>query len=189
MSEDKYSENYLNVSCKTYPPYSDYRKYLRGGSYMLTDEYKRNIITEVGDSAYLLFDYYYSHYTYNYFKPDDSEKIGKDLGWSAKKVDRLRGKLKKANYILILKETMKDKSLYYRVLMGKEIVLHYLNTGNINTGTELIRSQEDVERMLNAQELENKKRIDELEHIITYKFPTDDDYNELAELKSMDENL
>ncbi len=131
-----YSENYLNVSSKTYPPATKYRKYVRG-AYMLTEEYKKTLIKTLGDSEYILFDYYYTKSGFNYFKPNDNEKIADELGWSASKVKRIRKNLKDKHYLLVLSDTGKDGTKYFRILMGKDIVNHYNNTGKILHNPEL----------------------------------------------------
>ena len=181
LSVKEYSENYLNITCKTYPPHSDYRKYIRGG-YVLKVEYRKELMQELGDSGFILFQYYYDHSTYNYFKPDDNKKISDDLGWSTKKVERIRKVLKDKKYLMVLKDTSKDGSKYYRVLMGKGIVEHYLKTGNTITEVDIVNSQEDRERLLELSREQLSERISQLEKIVSNGFPTEEDVNELNKL-------
>jgi len=139
LPEEYYSENYLKISCNSYPPHNKWRKYIRGGSYVLNGEYRKQIIRELGDSAFILMDYYYSKITYKYFKPDDNERIGEELGWNNKKVERVRKKLKDSNYLLVTKETGRNSGkVYYTVLLGQEIVKHFKETGNILNPEALI---------------------------------------------------
>ena len=120
-----YNKNYLNVTSKVYPPSTEYLRYMKSGEYMFKDEYKRELITELGDSAYLLFEFFYSRRKYNYFIPTDNTEIGKQIGWTSSKVERIKGQLVEKGYLLILKDTAKDGSKFYRILLGNKIVEHY----------------------------------------------------------------
>lgn len=184
LSKDHYSENYLKVSCKAYPPHGENRKYIRGG-YILKTGYRKELVQELGDSGYILFQYYYDHATYNYFKPDDNKKIADDIGWTVKKIERIRKLLKDKKYLLILKDTAKDKSKYYRVLMGKGIVEHYLETGSINTEVDVVNSKSDRERLLELSREQLAERISVLEKTIALGFPTNEELHELNKLKDL----
>ena len=136
MSMQKYSENYLNVSTKVYAPATKYRKYIRG-AYMFTEEYKQQLLRDLGDSGYVLFDFYYTKSGHNYFKPNDNQYIADRLHWSVAKVKRIRKELKDKGYLLVLSDTGKDGTKFYRILMGQDIVTHYLKTGNLLVSDDL----------------------------------------------------
>ena len=99
---------------------------------MITEQYKRQIIQDTSDAGLILFEFYYSRMNHNYFNPKDNSRIGQKIGWSAKKVERVRKQLKDNHYILILSDTNKDKSKLYRTLLGQEIVEHYIKNGEID---------------------------------------------------------
>ena len=142
----KYSENYLKAVSKTYPPSGDNLKFIRAGEYMFTEEYKRELISNLGDSGYILFDFFYSRKKYSYFTPTDNEYIAKQLGWTSSKVERLKTTLVKEGYLLLLKDTVKDGSKFYRILLGKDIVNHYIQHGIIDDSLLILKEESSNEQ-------------------------------------------
>lgn len=124
-----YSSNYLKVTSKTYSPHHSNMKSVAKGSLMFKEDYKRRLIQELGDSEYLLLEYFHSRKSYNFFVPTDDTAIAKDIGWTASKVKRIKTDLVKAEYLLILKDTAKDGAKFYRIILGKELVEHYHTSG------------------------------------------------------------
>jgi len=117
-----YSKNYLNVSSITYPPkLKMYRSIL-----LLTPEEETELSKATNDSCVRLFNYYISRRTYKYFIPTDYGKIGEALGWTASKTEKCKSMLIKAGYLLVKKDTLRDKTLVYRVLLGQDMVNYYL---------------------------------------------------------------
>lgn len=139
----KYSENYLKAVSKTYPPSGDNLKFIRAGEYMFTEEYKRELISNLGDSGYILFDFFYSRKKYNYFVPTDNTYIANQLGWTDSKVERIKTLLVKEGYLLLLKDTVKDGSKFYRILLGKDIVDHYKKHGVIDDSLLILKEEVD----------------------------------------------
>lgn len=141
----KYNKNYLNATSKIYPPHGTNLRYMKSGEYMFKDEYKRTLIKELGDSGYLLFDFLYSRRKYNYFIPTDNQQIADLIGWDKSKVERMKTLLTSSGYLLILKDTAKDKTKFYRVLLGKDIVSHYKLHGTIDDADiVLLEKQLDI---------------------------------------------
>ena len=121
-----YSDNYLKKGLIMYPPKL---KMIRS-VLMLTEDDRREVVIATNDSALRLYEYYISKRGWKHFSPIAYEAIGKDLGWSRSKTEKTKTMLIKAGYLLILKDTLKDHSLIYRVLLGKPVVTHYKDTGN-----------------------------------------------------------
>lgn len=140
----KYSENYLKAISKTYPPTGENLKFVRAGDYMFKEDYKRELINELGDSGYILFDFFYSRKKFNYFVPTDNHYIAKQLCWSDSKVERVKSVLVKKEYLLILKDTARDGSKIYRILMGKDIVEHYKKNGTIDD-SYILSSEKNID--------------------------------------------
>jgi hypothetical protein len=139
----KYSKNYLKAVSKTYPPSGDNLKFIRAGEYMFTEDYKRELIFNLGDSGYILFDFFYSRKKYNYFVPTDNTYIANQLGWTDSKVERIKTLLVKEGYLLLLKDTVKDGSKFYRILLGKDIVDHYKKHGVIDDSLLILKEEVD----------------------------------------------
>jgi hypothetical protein len=137
--EGHYSDNYLKYPCMIYKPYYQHLRKLDKGTYVMTKEYQKEIITTAGDSAWILFEYYYSKYSFKHFKPTDNKKIGEAIGWKASKVARVRTLLVKHRYMLFIKDTVKGGSILYRVLMGKELVTHFIEHGTLPKKTKNIK--------------------------------------------------
>jgi len=125
-----YNENYLNVSTKVYKPIGTNLKYARG-VYMFTDKYLDELNRELTDSGLKLFNFYFARANHNYFKPNDNAYIADKLHWSVAKVKRIRKELKDKQYLLVLSDTGKDGTKYYRILMGTDIVNHYHTHGKL----------------------------------------------------------
>ena len=119
-----YNQNYLKQTAKVYPPKSKHLKKMQG-TYMFTDEYKRTLISTLGDSECILLEFLYSRKNYNYFIPTDNLAMAEAIGWTESKVERIKSNLSKAGYLLVLKDTAKDGARFYRVLLGTELVSFY----------------------------------------------------------------
>jgi len=115
--------NYLEVSAISYPP----KLKLYRGILMLTLEDKNKLVGDTNDSALRLYEYYIGKQKWKHFNPTSYCEIGKALNWSASKTESVKNKLVKAGYVLIKKDTLKDGTKIYRVLLGKEMV-HLYNT-------------------------------------------------------------
>lgn len=121
-----YSQNYLNIGLITYPPkLKMYRSVL-----MITPEQTRQLSIDTSDSAVRLYNFYIDKRGWKHFNPLDYKQIGLALGWTARKTETQKAKLQEAGYLLVIKDTLKDKTIVYRVLLGKDIVSHYKETGN-----------------------------------------------------------
>ena len=96
---------------------------------MITPEQERELANDTSDSAVRLYNYYIDKKGWKHFNPLNYKGIGKDLGWTARKTETQKAKLVNAGYLLVIKDTLKDKTIIYRVLLGKEIVSHYIKTG------------------------------------------------------------
>jgi hypothetical protein len=119
-----YSKNYLNLGTVVYPP----KLKMVRSILMLTEDQKREIASDTNDSCLRLYEFYINKKTWKHFNPTDYGKIGEALGWTARKTESSKTILVKHKYLLIKKDTLKDKTRIYRVLLGKDIVKHYLDT-------------------------------------------------------------
>ena len=129
---NNYSVNYLEITTKTYSPKQDNLRYYRSGTYMFSKKYKAQVIKDVGDAGLILLEYFYDMRTYAHFNPTDNKRIANDLNWTASKVARVKTVLTSNEYLLILKDTNKDGSKLYRILLGKDLVQHYKVTNNLS---------------------------------------------------------
>ena len=120
-----YSDNYLNIGLITYPPELKTYRTIQ----MLSQEDEKEISKNTSDSAARLYRYYIDKRGWKHFNPLDYEKIGKDLGWTARKAETQKAKLQNAGYLLTIKDTLNDGTKLYRVLLGRNIVSHYNKTG------------------------------------------------------------
>jgi len=144
-----YTQNYLKVVTKGYKPNNNYPiggikpiRYVRG-EYMLSQEFKRGIIKDLGADAYILYEYFYDTTKANgRMIPTDDEGIGSIFGWSKSKVTRLKSQLKKANYLLIIKESTTKGTILYKVLLNPNIITQYINTGELPDEIEVIGKEE-----------------------------------------------
>lgn len=125
-----------HIVTEFYLPYRDRTRYL-SGEYMIKLDHKYELIRELGESAYLLYEFFYEKKKYKDFAPTNDESIGKILGWSTSKVTRIKSQLKKAKYLLILKDTNKDQSILYRIILEKELVLQYEKTNTLPESVEV----------------------------------------------------
>ena len=105
---------------------------------MLTEDQKRELASNTNDSCLRLYEFFINKKTWKHFNPTDYQRIGEALGWSARKTESSKTMLVKAGYLLIKKDTLKDKTKIYRVLLGKEMVDHYLITKEFPTDTEAL---------------------------------------------------
>lgn len=96
---------------------------------MITMEEETEIAKITNDSAVRLYKFYIDKKGWKHFNPIDYKKIGDVLGWSKAKTEKTKAMLVKAGLIKIIKDTLKDGTQLYRLLIGKEIVNHYNNTG------------------------------------------------------------
>lgn len=115
----------LNSQSKVYAPKQDQLRYIRG-EYMINLETKYSIIKELGDSAWLLYEFFYEKRRYNHFAPTDDKAIAEAMGWSSSKVARIKTLLKKHNLLLILKDTTRDGTVLYRTILQKHLIEFYL---------------------------------------------------------------
>jgi len=120
----KYTTNYLKVLSKVYAPDSKQLRYIRG-EYMISLDTKYKIIQDHGDSAWILYEFFYERRRYNHFSPTDDEAIAKAIGWSASKVTRIKSLLKKNLLLLILKDTVRDGTSFYRTILKPELIMFY----------------------------------------------------------------
>jgi hypothetical protein len=120
-----YNDNYLKKGLIVYPP----ELQMKRSVLMLSKDDRRELIQEVGDSALLLYEFYIEHKGWRHFNPLDYASIGSKIGWTARKTENTKGKLVKSGYLLVIKDTLKDSSVIYRVLLGKRIVDLYNKTG------------------------------------------------------------
>jgi len=104
---------------------------------MLKLDYKYQLVKELGDSCAILYEFFYEKRRYNHFSPTDDAAIGRTLGWTASKVTRIKSQLKKANYLHIVKGSTSTGVTLYQVLLGKDIIMHYLATGEVAGDLEL----------------------------------------------------
>jgi len=120
-----YSDNYLNKALVVYPPkLKMHRSYL-----MITEQEETEIASLTNDSALRLYKYYVLKRGWKHFNPLDYTRIGEDLGWSKAKTEKTKGMLAKKGLLLIIKDTLNDGTLLYRVLLGQDIVNNYNKTG------------------------------------------------------------
>jgi len=96
---------------------------------MLTPEQTKELAIDTSDSAVRLYTYYIDKRGWKHFNPLDYSRIGEDLGWTARKTETQKAKLVDSGYLSIIKDTLKDKTTIYRVLLGKEAVRQYKETG------------------------------------------------------------
>ena len=108
---------------------------------MLTTKETRQLSIDTSDSAVRLYNYYIDKRGWKHFNPLDYPRIGNDLGWTARKTETQKAKLVDAGYLLVVKDTLKDKTTIYRVLLGKDIVAHYEETGNYPAIAGIIKEE------------------------------------------------
>lgn len=120
----KYSKNYLNIVSTIYVPNKDKLRYMKG-TYMLSLEEKYSIVKSYGSDAAILYEYFHEKRTYKHFAPTDDEAIANKIGWSKSKVTRVKSLLKKNKLLLILKDTAKDGTIFYRTIINSDLIEHY----------------------------------------------------------------
>ena len=119
-----YNDNYLKIVSKIYLPIKDDTRYIRG-VYMLTLKKKYEIVKNLGSDAAILYEFFYEKRSYHHFAPTNDEAIGNEIGWSASKVTRIKSVLKKADLLLIIKDTAKDGTIFYRTLLNTSLIEYY----------------------------------------------------------------
>jgi len=135
-----YSKNYLKVSTIVYPPKLNmYRSIL-----MLNGQQKTEVAIATNDSALRLYEFYINKSTWKHFNPTDYVKIGENLGWTGRKTESNKTLLTKAKYLLIKKDTLKDGAKIYRILLGKQIIEHYLETKELPSNIESFTYKEET---------------------------------------------
>ncbi len=95
---------------------------------MLRTSYQRQVIKELGDSALVLMQYYFSNGNSDKVDLLDDTAVAKTLGWTPRKVRDWRSKLTKAGYILLTKHKVKvnGNTIEYRLnIFGKDKVAEY----------------------------------------------------------------
>ena len=93
----------------------------------ISNKDRAQLIKEVGDSAAILFHYYFDKGGYHSYDYKDDKKTALVLGWNERKVARERYKLEKNNWILKKTYSHRDGSKYQITLMGKSAVTKHLN--------------------------------------------------------------
>lgn len=120
-----YSENYLKVVSKIYQPNQKTSlRYMRG-EYMLNLKTKYGIVKDYGSDAAILYEFFHEKKRFNHFSPTNDTLIASELGWSKSKVTRIKSILKKANLLLILKDTVKDGTILFRIILNTDLIEHY----------------------------------------------------------------
>ena len=134
----EYNNNYFKMSLNTYPPkLKMYRSVL-----MLTPEDRNEVALLTNDSALRLYEYYIAKKGWHHFNPTNYKAIGADLAWSEAKTIKNKAKLVKAGLLAIIKDTLNDKTVLYRVLLGLDMVAKYKKTGEIPELAGTIDSEE-----------------------------------------------
>ena len=106
----------------TYYTHTSKQKQFRKASKVyLKLEDKREIMSDIGDAALILFEYYLSKSGTPNFDYSD-KKAANALGWTIRKVLDVRLKLTKAGYFLQRKGKYNDGSLIVTTYLGKEEV-------------------------------------------------------------------
>ena len=116
-----YSRDYFNIISKIYPPEE---RNLKTNNTKINAEYRKELIEAVGIDGYVLMEWFLEKTTYKMFNPQDNEYIGNSLGLSAKKIERIKKKLKEHNYLLIVK--VNSNPNVYQTFMGKSAIKAYL---------------------------------------------------------------
>lgn len=147
-----YSSNYLKVGAIVYPP----KLKMNRSVLMLTLEQRNEVARATNDSALRLYEYYIEKKTWKYFNPLDYEKIGSRLGWSASKTEKCKTMLTKEGFLLVKKDTLKDGTKIYRILLGKELINVYNETNEFPDDSQAIRySDSEIEDELNNEIIPN----------------------------------
>ena len=92
---------------------------------------KRELVKDINEAAMYLYEYYHSIANSPAHNLLDDEKVGKAVGWSARKVRDYREKLTKAGWILFIhKRNRGTANLVF--ILGKDKVAEY-TTGLSNS--------------------------------------------------------
>ena len=131
-----YTKNYLKSVSKMYLPGSSNLRYIRG-EYMLNMETKYGIVKSLGSDAAILYEYFYEKRRDSLFTPTNDKAIGDYLGWSASKVTRIKSLLKANNLLLILKDTIRDGTTFYRTILKPELIIYYNENNALPTNIDI----------------------------------------------------
>lgn len=131
-----YTKNYLKSVSKMYLPDSSNLRYIRG-EYMLNMETKYGIVKSLGSDAAILYEYFYEKRRDNLFSPTNDKAIGDYLGWSASKVTRIKSLLKANDLLLILKDTIRDGTIFYRTILKPELIAYYNEHNALPTNIDI----------------------------------------------------
>ena len=119
-----------------YLPSSSNLRYIRG-EYMLNMETKYGIVKSLGSDAAILYEYFYEKRRDSLFTPTNDKAIGDYLGWSASKVTRIKSLLKANNLLLILKDTIRDGTTFYRTILKPELIIYYNEHSALPTNIDI----------------------------------------------------
>jgi hypothetical protein len=119
-----------SIQSIVYVPDPSNLKYI-SDEYAINKKTKYSIIKQCGDSAWILYEFFYEKHKYNYFSPTNDAVIGKDIGWTASKVTRIKSLLKKNNLLLILKDTGSDGTVFYRTILNPDLIEFYLKNNEL----------------------------------------------------------
>lgn len=131
-----YTKNYLKSVSKMYLPDSSNLRYIRG-EYMLNMETKYGIVKSLGSDAAILYEYFYEKRRDNLFSPTNDKAIGDYLGWSSSKVTRIKSLLKANDLLLILKDTIRDGTTFYRTILKPELIAYYNEHNALPTNIDI----------------------------------------------------
>jgi len=90
------------------------------------------LVKEVGDSAAILYFYYYQRADSPTFNIKADIKVSCDLGWQVRKVQRLRWKLTNTGYIYTRTFYHPDGDNTYVTILGKILVNEYKDAHSID---------------------------------------------------------
>ena len=104
---------------------------------MLNMETKYGIVKSLGSDAAILYEYFYEKRRDSLFTPTNDRAIGDYLGWSASKVTRIKSLLKANNLLLILKDTIRDGTTFYRTILKPELIIYYNEHNALPTNIDI----------------------------------------------------
>ncbi len=126
------NKNYLSVGAIAYPP----KLKMRSNVLMLTLDQKNEVANATNAECLRLYEFYIDKKNWKHFNPTDYVKIGKSLDWTESKTKKCKDMLTKAKYLLVKKDTLKDSTKLYRILIGKEVVKLYHETKQFPSSTD-----------------------------------------------------
>lgn len=116
----------------------------------LEDKDRKEIISECGDAAYILMEYYVEKGGIPEFEYTD-EKAAFNLGWSNRKVKDIRLKLQRAEYYLKVKGKLSTGAQTEYVFLGRDNVI----------GAKRGDAKYSVIKESNAEAEDNSKKLQE----------------------------